>query len=107
MNQACGSPDDFSFGPAINSCHRGFDFTLFFEDTVLSLIPSSVFIPVSCVLIAILANKKPATLRTKWYAVKIVSVSIGAFHRPHTNPTIGHLLGLGRHLLHRISCCGS
>ncbi|KAM3509320.1 hypothetical protein MY10362_000655 [Beauveria mimosiformis] len=73
MNQTCGSPDDFSFGPSINSCHRGFDFTLFFEDTVLSLVPSAVFIPVACVLIAILARKKPVALPTNWYSFKIAT----------------------------------
>ncbi|KAK8143317.1 hypothetical protein G3M48_007447 [Beauveria asiatica] len=73
MNQVCGSPDDFSFGPSINSCHRGFDFTLFFEDTVLSLVPSAVFIPVACVLIAILARKKPVALPTNLYGIKIAT----------------------------------
>ncbi|ATY65911.1 ATP-binding cassette [Cordyceps militaris] len=73
MNHTCGSPDDLNFGPAINSCHRGFDFTLFFEDTVLSLVPSVVFIPVACVLIALLANKKPVALRTKWYGITIAT----------------------------------
>ncbi|EGX95536.1 ATP-binding cassette transporter, putative [Cordyceps militaris CM01] len=73
MNHTCGSPDDLNFGPAINSCHRGFDFTLFFEDTVLSLVPSVVFIPVACVLIALIANKKPVALRTKWYGITIAA----------------------------------
>ncbi|KAG6184716.1 hypothetical protein E4U36_001748 [Claviceps purpurea] len=41
---SCGAPDDSSFGPAVASCHRTFDFTLLFEDLVFGIIPSAVFI---------------------------------------------------------------
>ncbi|KAK1623308.1 ABC multidrug transporter [Colletotrichum phormii] len=39
-----GDPGDFAFGPVVNSCVRKFDFTLLFEDTILSILPSSIFI---------------------------------------------------------------
>ncbi|OHE96342.1 hypothetical protein CORC01_08414 [Colletotrichum orchidophilum] len=39
-----GNPGDFAFGPVVDSCVRKFDFTLLFEDTILSILPSSIFI---------------------------------------------------------------
>ncbi|KAI0814150.1 ABC transporter [Xylaria sp. FL0064] len=45
---ACPSDADSSFGPAINSsCRGGFDFTLLFEESILSLSPAALFIIVS------------------------------------------------------------
>ncbi|KAI1128414.1 ABC transporter [Nemania abortiva] len=45
---ACPSNADLSFGPAIDSrCRGGFDFTLLFEESILSLIPAALFILVS------------------------------------------------------------
>ena len=45
----CSLADEDSFGPAVNaSCHNGFDFTLLFEETVLTLLPLSlllIFLP--------------------------------------------------------------
>lgn len=44
----CPSNADLSFGPAIDSrCRDGFDFTLLFEESILSLIPAALFILVS------------------------------------------------------------
>ncbi|KAK1675557.1 P-loop containing nucleoside triphosphate hydrolase protein [Colletotrichum godetiae] len=39
-----GGPGDSAFGPVMDSCVRKFDFTLLFEDTILSILPSSIFI---------------------------------------------------------------
>lgn len=74
MSQPCGPPNDFSFGPSVNSCYRAFDFTVFFEDTILSLVPSSVFIPIAGFYIALLAKSQPVVIRTKWYRMKVVSL---------------------------------
>jgi ATP-binding cassette subfamily C (CFTR/MRP) protein 1 len=40
-------PTDSTFGPAVSDCRGGFDFTIEFEDIVLSLVPSSLFILLS------------------------------------------------------------
>ncbi|ROW01307.1 hypothetical protein VMCG_05930 [Cytospora schulzeri] len=42
-----GCVDDGSFGPAVEGCRGGFDFTLKFEKIFLSLIPASIFIAAS------------------------------------------------------------
>ncbi|OAR00619.1 hypothetical protein LLEC1_02971 [Akanthomyces lecanii] len=73
MSPPCGWPNDFSFGPSVNPCYRCFDFTLFFEDTILSLVPSSIFIPIAAFYIAILPRKNPVAIRSKWYTTKLVA----------------------------------
>lgn len=40
----CQSDADDNFGPAVAACVRTFDFTLFFEQAILSIIPSAIFI---------------------------------------------------------------
>lgn len=57
MSKAC--PSDGSFGPTIGSpsCRGGFDFTLTFEDGVLSLLPQT--------LLLLLAPLRLATLRRR------------------------------------------
>lgn len=42
MESAC--QNDSSFGPAVTGCRGDFDFTIFFEATILSTLPSALFI---------------------------------------------------------------
>jgi len=35
---------DDSFGPTVNSCRRRFDFTLTFEQIILTSVPAAIFI---------------------------------------------------------------
>ena len=56
MNQSIPCLDD-SFGPTISVCRRGFDFTLLFEQSFLSVVPSSLFILISIVRLQILWAK--------------------------------------------------
>ncbi|CAK7208856.1 hypothetical protein SCUCBS95973_000253 [Sporothrix curviconia] len=39
----CGFAADTRFGPVVASCRRDFDFTLLFEDTILSIAPTATF----------------------------------------------------------------
>lgn len=38
--------DDYerAFGPAVDACRDRFDFTLFFEETILTILPAGVFL---------------------------------------------------------------
>jgi hypothetical protein len=41
----CSVADEDVFGPFVNaSCHHGFDFTLLFEETILTLVPLSLLL---------------------------------------------------------------
>lgn len=42
MESACHN--DSFFGPAVTGCRGNFDFTIFFEATILSILPSALFI---------------------------------------------------------------
>ena len=53
----CASKDD-SFGPSIGSCRGGFDFTLFFEETILFILPLVLFLLVASFRLAYLARRQ-------------------------------------------------
>ncbi|KAM7197149.1 P-loop containing nucleoside triphosphate hydrolase protein [Rhypophila sp. PSN 637] len=58
---------DQRFGPAVSTdCRGGFDFTVKFEDTILSLLPSSVFVVLALARISYLFRAEPVT-RYLWY----------------------------------------
>lgn len=47
MELARSCPSDGSFGPAVSGCRGDFDFTILFENVVLSIIPSVITIALS------------------------------------------------------------
>ncbi|OTB09170.1 hypothetical protein M426DRAFT_7187 [Hypoxylon sp. CI-4A] len=64
IGEYCSRVDDL-FGPFIDHhCRGGFDFTLFFEQTVLTAIPAAVFIVASLWRIVDLKKSRPETLLT-------------------------------------------
>lgn len=69
----CSIDSDRVFGPAVQGCRSDFDFTLLFQDTILSILPSSVLlILASTKLIALI--HRPAVARLGWlYHSKLVS----------------------------------
>ncbi|KAK3349094.1 canalicular multispecific organic anion transporter 1 [Lasiosphaeria hispida] len=40
----CGFAADTDFGPSVSSCRREFDFTIFFEEVVLVIVPACTFV---------------------------------------------------------------
>lgn len=72
----CSASADQEFGPAIRGCRSNFDFTLFFEETVLTLLPCVAFLPLALVRIVVLLTESPVA-KTGWqYASKIVSLDM-------------------------------
>ena len=47
MNPAASCQNDSTFGPAVIGCRGNFDFTLLFEQVVLSIVPAGLFILLS------------------------------------------------------------
>lgn len=76
---SCDFEADNVFGPQVVACRDGFDFTLFFEQTILSIVPAAVALVTSAVWIVHLRRQnskiKPGT---KWpfRAAKQIPVSI-------------------------------
>lgn len=55
---SCPKAMDDVFGPAVDECARTFDFTLLFEETILSILPSAVFLILGTIRIATLFTRK-------------------------------------------------
>lgn len=49
--------DDSAFGPIVKGCRGDFDFTLKFENIILSMLPSAVFIALSVPRVIFLARR--------------------------------------------------
>ncbi|KAJ5678957.1 P-loop containing nucleoside triphosphate hydrolase protein [Penicillium macrosclerotiorum] len=67
----CSVADQDVFGPSVNtSCHHGFDFTLLFEETILTLLPIILFYPVAALRIWNLHYASEKVNRSWLYATK-------------------------------------
>lgn len=69
----CPASADQAFGPAIRGCRSQFDFTLLFEETILTLLPCIVFILLVFFRAIALLREAPVT-KTDW-AVTAKTVS--------------------------------
>jgi len=53
--------NDNSFGPAVRVCRSDFDFTLLFEQIILTIVPSSIFILLGIARVTTLAHQNEVT----------------------------------------------
>lgn len=75
---------DVGFGPTVTGCREDFDFTLLFEKTILSILPSSVIILILAVRLPQLRTATPA-IGGLWYRnLKLVSYTT-LFSRTYCN----------------------
>lgn len=73
MSSSCANAVDASFGPwAGSSCRGGFDFTLFFEQAILTIVPVSLFLLASPIRLYGLAKHKPVTCNNPVRILKLV-----------------------------------
>lgn len=63
MSLSSGNSSDSSFGPVSDA--RSFDFTLLFEDTILTIVPAGLFLVAAGARAAWLINK-PNTVTTSF-----------------------------------------
>lgn len=78
----CPAEEDRGFGPTIRWCRLGFDFSLLFQQTILSILPSAVFIILAVVRVG-LVSRRPAVVASGWLsAVKPVRELVHARHAP-------------------------
>ncbi|PWY75050.1 ABC transporter [Aspergillus heteromorphus CBS 117.55] len=71
---ACAS--DGSFGPTVEGCRGDFDFTLKFENIVLSILPSAVFITLSIPRVILLARRPSIVGGAFLQSVKVTAAVI-------------------------------
>lgn len=65
---------DDSFGPITNGCHRGWDFTLLFEDAILSIIPSLLVLITGIGRLAYLQSQFQPVLARRFQLFKIAGL---------------------------------
>lgn len=73
MTTSCLQHGDDFFGPQINACERKFDFTLLFEQSILSAAPSALFISFMLLRVAKLSRVGRKTLPNMLRDVKLVN----------------------------------
>jgi len=80
-SNVCPPSLDNTFGPAVDSCRRNFDFTLLFEEVILLITPSVVFLFLALLRIVVLSRRRQDREQRKarkedvLQCVKIVSQS--------------------------------
>lgn len=81
MASSCALNADLSFGPIVKGCRGGFDFTLLFEEAILTLLPSLLaFVWAAVVLLRLRRRKKVDVRLVKWReATKTVLLSSPLF----------------------------
>ncbi|KAF2757243.1 canalicular multispecific organic anion transporter 1 [Pseudovirgaria hyperparasitica] len=62
---------DNTFGPYAGSCRGGFDFTLYFEDTILTILPVVVLLILAPARLLYLRTTRPKVVRSRWRFVKL------------------------------------
>lgn len=55
---SCAQFPDNSWGPVVDDCARSFDFTLLFEESILSILPSVILLLFAPVRLVSLSRKK-------------------------------------------------
>ncbi|KAJ5629255.1 P-loop containing nucleoside triphosphate hydrolase protein [Penicillium herquei] len=74
---SCLVADEDAFGPIVNaSCHHGFDFTLLFEETILTLLPLSILFIVWPFRVRKLYSSSEKVKPSWLYAAKGITYSI-------------------------------
>jgi hypothetical protein len=71
-NSSCLPANDDLFGPAVQACRDNFDFTLLFEQAILSIGPSTILLLLTPFRIFQLAGCSVKTLHTPLLAAKAV-----------------------------------
>jgi hypothetical protein len=72
ISDLCQLGQDDRFGPFVDGCRDGFDFTLLFEQTILSMLPDMLFLIVAIVRVVRLHKMTVKTLPNILGAIKLV-----------------------------------
>lgn len=72
----CARLDD-RFGPHADGCRGGFDFTLLFEETILTLLPLAIILLITPLRIFYLFKKDRKVVQTRLLSCKLVCISSG------------------------------
>ena len=71
----CQSSAEDAFGPSVEGCFGGFDFTLLFEESILTIAPLAIFLLVLPFRLMYLYKRKKVARGGLLYITKLVSIS--------------------------------
>ncbi len=71
---SCSLAVDDSFGPWAASCRGGFDFTLLFEETVLTILPLGLLLVIASFRLMHLRKKKRKVVQSWVLVLKLVKL---------------------------------
>lgn len=74
-SSACNFTLDNTFGPAVNTCRRKFDFTLYFEQLILTTIPATIFLAIFLPRLWYLHYQERKITKRSWANINSVSSS--------------------------------
>ncbi|KAB8236980.1 ABC transporter [Aspergillus alliaceus] len=69
---SCSILVENQFGPSVERCYNGFDFTLLFEEGFMSIAPSSIFFLAAIARILYLQNQEPKVIKEWLYWTKVL-----------------------------------
>jgi len=81
-SSACKHIDN-TFGPHAKECRGGFDFTLLFEEILLSIVPSALLLLLGSFRILYSLKKPPKVIFTSWLPAKQVTWLYSSASRTH------------------------
>lgn len=76
MAYTLSNSSDALFGPAYSGPLRNFDFTLLFEDTILTIVPATIFVVAACARATWLTSRPNKVSTSFSRLTKLVSGSI-------------------------------
>ncbi|KAL3427034.1 hypothetical protein PVAG01_00542 [Phlyctema vagabunda] len=74
----CSNSADDTFGPLVSSCRRSFDFTLLFEESFLSIVPSTFFILLAVLRLRSLYGKRKRVEAKPQLTIKLICIAVFA-----------------------------
>lgn len=75
MVRDCPADLDNEFGPQVNTCLRAFDFTLTFEESILTILPTGLFLVAAVPRLIFLLRRPRLTQRKGLRTTKLVCLS--------------------------------
>jgi len=76
MESNCTTINDNSFGPAVQGCRHNFDFTLIFEQSILSIVPAALLLIFAPPRVARLLRSGTKTFPSRLRSTKAVSLMV-------------------------------
>ena len=71
-SRRCSPAADRTFGPLVNGCRADFDFTFLFQESILSITPSSIFLLAAFIRIKYLCKQAVKAEGWRPLAAKLV-----------------------------------